>query len=251
MSGSPPAIEARGVSHRFRGRDVATWTRSIGSICAVPPGELVAIARAERLRQVDAAAHHQRADLRRRGGRCSLAGVAPAAARGSPGHRLAGPGRRTAAVAERGRERGAAGRVGRRRAQPCEPGAVAEILARGRARGQRAAVSARAVWVGCVSEQRWPARWSPSRRFCSWTSRSPAWTRLTRERLGDLLLDVRADPPPDDVAGDPQRRGGGAAGRSRARVVAAPGPDGGRRADRSAASAPLRSDRASARWSRR
>jgi NitT/TauT family transport system ATP-binding protein len=187
MRSVTPAIEARGVSHRFRGRtgDVDALDRID---LAVPPGELLAIlgpsgcGKSTLLRAVSGL-------LAPTAGQVSLAGVEPAAARVSQGIGWLAQDDGLLPWLNVTENVALPARVGRRRAQ-VRPGAVAEILAR----------------VGLVdSARRYPHELSGGMRQRAALARAlvaePSFLfldepfasldELTRERLGDLLLEVR------------------------------------------------------------
>jgi NitT/TauT family transport system ATP-binding protein len=190
-----PAIEARGVSHRFRGR-----TGDVDALdqidLAVPPGELLAIlgpsgcGKSTLLRALSGL-------LEPTTGQVSLAGVAPAAARVAHGIGWLAQDDGLLPWLSVTENVALPGRVGRRRAQ-ARAGAVAEILAH----------------VGLVeSARRYPHELSGGMRQRAALARAlvaePSFLfldepfasldELTRERLGDLLLEVRATHRPTSL----------------------------------------------------
>ncbi len=183
-----PAIEVEGVSHRFRGR-----TGDVLAIeqvdLAVPPGQLLAIlgpsgcGKSTLLRALSGL-------LEPTAGQVYLAGEAPAAARVKHGIGWLAQDDGLLPWLNVADNVGLPGRVGSRRAQ-VRPGAVADLLAA----------------VGLAdSARRYPHELSGGMRQRAALARAlvaePAFLfldepfasldELTRERLGDLLVDVRA-----------------------------------------------------------
>ena len=171
----PRGIELRGVSHtlpRARSRP----GRGAGAIELTDRSRRrswrfsgrAAAARSTLLR------HHQRpagADAR---ARCSLGGELAGAGAAAARDRLAGPGRRPAAVA-RVVDNVALAAARWRRRKRVDAGRSGELLDASAWRTARGSIrtSCRAA---CASGPRWRGRWSRGRRSCCWTSRSRTWT---------------------------------------------------------------------------
>jgi NitT/TauT family transport system ATP-binding protein len=195
VRGVTPAIEAHGVSHRFRGRtgDVDALDRID---LAVPPGELLAIlgpsgcGKSTLLRALSGL-------LQPTSGEVSLAGVEPAAARVAHGIGWLAQDDGLLPWLNVRDNIALPARVGRRKAH-VRPDAVGEILAH----------------VGLAdSARRYPHELSGGMRQRAALARAlvaePAFLfldepfasldELTRERLGDLLLEVRATHRPTSL----------------------------------------------------
>ena len=102
----------------------------------------------------------------------------------------------------------------------------------GLAPGARRSATRRSCPVASSSGSGWPARSPPTRRCCSWTSRSARSTRWCGTSLQDELLRLQDELRQDDHLRHPRhrrgdqarRQGGGAAGRRAAGPVRRAGP---------------------------